>query len=220
MALTELFRGVYKINGKLATRNLVPGAKVYGEELKVIDGIEYRLWNPYRSKLAAAILNGMGTMAITAGSNILYLGAANGTTCSHVSDIIGKDGSVFCVELSKRSMRDLINLCEVRDNMMPIFADASNIEEYMEDVGSVDVIYQDVSAQDQVGILIKNSKMLCSKGTAYVAIKSQSIDISKNPETVFKEFIDKASEDFEVIETIKLEPFDRMHLFVVFRKKR
>ncbi len=217
--MTKLFDGVFRLDGKLATRNLVPHARVYGEELKAVGGTEYRMWNPYRSKLAAALLNGMKTMAIGSGSNVLYLGAANGTTCSHVSDIVGMNGSVFCVELSKRSMRDLINVCESRENMLPIFANAENVQEYQEDVGEVDVIYQDVSARDQAGILLKNSGMLISNGLAYVAIKSQSIDVSKKPDVVFKEFIETVSGVFRVRETVKLEPFDSMHLFVVFEKK-
>lgn len=219
MALTKLFEGVFKIDGKLATRNLAPRTRVYGEELKIVDGTEYRLWNPYRSKLAAAALNGMKTMAITPGSEILYLGAANGTTCSHVSDIVGRDGSVYCVELSKRSMRDLLNVCETRENMLPIFADARNTEEYSEDVGITDVIYQDVSAQEQADILLKNGAMLASNGIAYVAIKSQSIDVSKDPKLVFSEFIESVSKEFKALEQIRLEPFDKMHLFVVFQKK-
>ncbi|MCL5008631.1 MAG: fibrillarin-like rRNA/tRNA 2'-O-methyltransferase [Candidatus Marsarchaeota archaeon] len=220
MQITQVFKGVFRIDGKLATLNLVPGARVYGEELKTVQGAEYRMWNPYRSKLAAAILNGMKTMAITEGSEVLYLGAANGTTCSHVSDIVGGSGSVYCVEVSKRSMRDLLDLCDARENMLPIFTDARYIDEYKDDVGTVDVLYQDVSAQEQADILLKNSALLDSEGIAYVAIKSQSIDITRKPEEIFEEFIDAVSDEFSVIERIRLEPYDKMHLFVVFRKRR
>ncbi len=219
MELTQIFEGVFKVEGKLATRNLVPHSRVYGEELKTVQGIEYRLWNPYRSKLAAAILNGMKTMAITGSSQVLYLGAANGTPCRHVTDIIGEIGSVYCVEISIRSMRDLLGVCEKRENMLPIFVDARNTQEYESDVGAVDVIYQDVSARDQAGILLKNGKMLHGGSIAYVAIKSQSIDVSKDPRQVFQEFIAAVSSDFKVLEQIRLEPFDKMHLFVVFEKK-
>ena len=169
---------------------------------------------------ADALLNGMKTMAIAPEAEVLYLGAANGTTCSHVSDIVGKEGSVFCVEISKRSMRDLINVCESRENMLPIFADARSTEEYSGEVGPADVIYQDVAAQEQAEILLKNAELLKSGGMAYVAIKSQSIDISKKPEIVFQELIDTVSKEFKVVERIRLEPFDKMHLFVVFQKKR
>ena len=56
-----------------------------GETTKV----EYRVWNPFRSKLAAAILGGIEKIHIKPGSKVLYLGAASGTTVSHVADIVG-----------------------------------------------------------------------------------------------------------------------------------
>lgn len=51
--------------------------------------IEYRVWNPFRSKLGAAILGGVDQIHIKPGAKVLYLGAASGTTVSHVSDIVG-----------------------------------------------------------------------------------------------------------------------------------
>ena len=51
--------------------------------------IEYRVWNPFRSKLAAAILGGVEKIHMMPGAKVLYLGAASGTTVSHVSDILG-----------------------------------------------------------------------------------------------------------------------------------
>lgn len=51
--------------------------------------IEYRVWNPFRSKLAAAILGGVDNIWIVPGAKVLYLGAASGTTVSHVSDLVG-----------------------------------------------------------------------------------------------------------------------------------
>ncbi|MGC8662408.1 MAG: fibrillarin-like rRNA/tRNA 2'-O-methyltransferase [Candidatus Micrarchaeia archaeon] len=219
MAIKEIFENIFIINSKLATRNLVPGEKVYGETLLSMNGSEYRLWNPYRSKLAAAILNGLKEMHIKKGARILYLGAANGTTCSHVSDIIGKNGLVFCVEISERSMRDLIKVCEKRNNMLPILADARNFSQYESDVGNVDIIYEDVSSKDQAEILLANAKMLSEKGYAYVAIKSQSIDSSKNPSEVYEEFIKKVSGKFKVKERVNLGPFHKKHLFVVFEKR-
>ena len=58
------FKGVYWIHfedgsSRLATINLTPGKRVYGEQLITMNGVEYRVWNPYRSKLAAALMNGL-----------------------------------------------------------------------------------------------------------------------------------------------------------------
>jgi len=94
---------------KLGTKNLVHGKAVYGERLVKFKGDEYRLWDPYRSKLAAVILKGLETVPIYPNHRVLYLGAASGTTASHVSDIVGEEGHVYCVEFASRSLRDLVN---------------------------------------------------------------------------------------------------------------
>ena len=184
MKVEKLFDGVFKVDGKLATLNLVRGVRVYNEDLVDNEGKQYRLWTPYRSKLAAAIMKGLTDLDIKKGSHVLYLGAATGTTSSHVSDIVSEKGLVYCIEISERSMRDLLKICEKRHNMLPILQDARNTDAYRDDVGTADSIYQDVAARDQDLILLKKADLLKKGGYAYVAIKSQSIDVSKNPEQV------------------------------------
>ncbi len=218
MQIENLFDGVYKLDGKLCTEGLVPGKKVYREEHKEFKGKEYRMWNPYRSKLAAAILNGLKNEHIRKSDIVLYLGAATGTTTSHVSDIIGKDGILYCVELAERNMRDLLTVCESRTNMLPILADARYTERYDSMVKQCDIIYQDVSSPEQVGILISNSRFLKKNGYAYFAIKSQSINIKKSPEHTFRKALDELSHVFEVVEEVKIEPYHKLHLFAVLRK--
>ncbi len=218
MQVKPLFPGVYSINGKLATKNLVKGRKVYDEELFRVDGAEYRSWTPYRSKLSAAVMHGLKGFWIEEGSSVLYLGASTGTTASHVSDIVGKKGRVYCVEISERSMRDLIQICETRSNMLPILGDAHDVALYSGIVGRCDAIYQDVSAKEQAEILKKNSMFLKKGGHAYFVIKSQSIDISKNPSEVFKVELSKLGGIFELVEKFSLEPYDNAHLFAVLKK--
>ncbi|MCL4404399.1 MAG: fibrillarin-like rRNA/tRNA 2'-O-methyltransferase [Candidatus Marsarchaeota archaeon] len=219
MEIKELFEGVFLIDGKLATENMVKGSKAYSEELLAVGNKEYRLWNPYRSKLSAAIMNGMKNMHIKKGSSVLYLGAATGTTASHVSDIVGPKGSVYCIELSDRNMRQLLGVCEKRRNMLPILGDAGETSKYSEYVGECDVIYQDVSARDQSGILLENSKFLKKGGFAYFIIKSQSVDVSKKPSEVFESELSKVSQQYEIVEKVNIEPYDELHMFAVLRKR-
>lgn len=215
----EKFLGVYLVNGRLATKNLVPGYRVYGEKLVSEGGAEYRIWDLYRSKLAAAIHKGLKEMPIKHGATVLYLGASTGTTASHISDIVGEKGIVYCVEFAQRPMRELISVCEKRKNMLPIMADARKPHEY-EEVGKVDVIYQDVAQPDQDEIFLRNSKLFLKKnGWAMIAIKSQSIDVSRQPKKIFEEFVKKISSEIEVRQEIELEPFDLEHLFIVGRKR-
>ena len=119
MHFDKLFEGVYRVDGKLATKNLTPRKKVYGEDLVKHSGTEYRMWNPYRSKLAAALINGLENMEIKADSKILYLGSATGTTPSHVSDIIGHGGRLFGVEISERNMREFVKPLRVEGQHAP-----------------------------------------------------------------------------------------------------
>ena len=217
----EKFPGVYLLNGRLATRNFAPGTRVYGEKIEHEGNVEYRMWDLYRSKLAAAIHKGLKEMPIAPGSIVLYLGASTGTTPSHVSDIIGANGGVYCVEFAQRSMRDLITVCEKRDNMLPIMGDARLPQEYAGQIeGKVDVIYQDVAQPDQADIFIKNSRMFLKKGgVGMIAIKSQSIDVTRQPRKIFEEFVAKVGVEIDVSEQIELSPFDLEHLFISGKKK-
>ena len=215
----RLFDGVYRINGRLFTKNMTPGYAVYGEELIGIGGEEYRGWNPYRSKLAAAIMNGLKEFHFGAGKSVLYIGGATGTTVSHVSDIVGGSGRVYCVELSERNMRELVKVCERKGNILPILADAGDADTYSDIVGECGVIYQDASARDQAALLLANSRFLSKGGYAYFAIKSQSIDISRKPSEVFKEELKKLSVAYDLIETVAIEPYDMLHMFAVLRKR-
>ena len=218
----EKFPGVYLLNGRLATRSFAPGFRVYGEKLVEEAGIEYRMWDLHRSKLAAALYKGLREMPIAPGSTVLYLGASTGTTPSHVSDIVGKEGTVYCVEFAQRSMRDLLPLCERRENMLPIMGDARQPQDYAEMMGSgkVDVIYQDVAQPDQDEIFMKNSRMFLKKGGwGMIAIKSQSIDVSRQPKKVFEEFVARVGAEIDVGQQIDLAPYDLEHLFITGKRK-
>ena len=215
----EIFENVFLINSDLATKNLSPGFRVYGEKLvKDEKGVEYRIWDPYRSKLAAAIKLGLKTLPIKKESRVLYLGAATGTTPSHVSDIAEK-GIVYCVEISAVAMKHLLKVAEKRENMIPLLNDARKPEEYAQYVKEADVIYEDVSCKEQAEILLANSSLLKQKGYALFAIKSQSIDVSKNPKEVFKEVKQKISSTFEILQEINIEKYHKHHLFLLLRNK-
>jgi fibrillarin-like pre-rRNA processing protein len=220
----ELSYGVYLIefeDGRksLATRNLVPGVKVYDEKLIKYNGVEYRLWSPYRSKLAAAIMNGMKIVPINKGHRVLYLGIASGTTASHISDIIGKEGIIYGIEFANRPVRDLIKVAELRKNIVPLLKDARLPQEYSYIGENVDLLYEDVAQPFQSDIFVKNAKMFLSRtGQGLIAIKARSIDVTKPPEEIFEEqkkIIE--SQGFIVEEEVKLDPYSKDH--VMFRVK-
>jgi fibrillarin-like pre-rRNA processing protein len=217
--MKETFPNVYREGKKLYTKNAVPGKKVYGEPLAKKDGVEYREWNPGRSKLGAAIANGIENMPISKNSKVLYLGASTGTTISHVSDIAER-GAVYGIEFAERVFRELIDLSKNRNNLIPILADCRKPEEYCW-VEEVDVVFVDVSQPDEIEISIRNAKeFLKPKGILMIAVKSQSIDVTKDPEKIYKESAKKLEESgFDVLEIIDLEPFEKHHAMIVARSR-
>ena len=203
---------------KLATKNFVPGNSVYGEHLQKSSNSEFRIWDPYRSKLSASIINGLNDIPFTDGSNILYLGSSTGTTPSHVSDIVGKSGLLFCIEISSRVARDFIdNVVSFRNNIVPIIADARNIDTYTSIFRNIDSVYCDISQPDQTDIAINNCKeFITSDSKLLLVIKSRSIDTTKEPETIYEQEMDKLeSNGFEINQMVNLHPFDKDHALVM-----
>ena len=220
------FEGIYwavqEGRERLATLSQDPGTTVYGEETVKIADREYRIWDPYRSKLAAAILKGLSEVPIKPGNSILYLGAASGTTASHLSDIVGEKGRVYCVEFAQRSFRDLAsNASKNRRNMTPIFADARFPEKYRSIVQGVDTVYADIAQPDQARILSENiAQYLSEKGDFLFAVKARSIDVSREPSTIFRQEKNILEENgYKVREMIRLDPFEKDHSMILGSKR-
>ena len=126
---------------KLATQNLIPGNQVYNEKLLTVNGVEYRIWNPFRSKLAAAIMNNLNDFPFNKKSDVLYLGVSTGTTISHISDIVEQNGTIFGVEHASRVARDFLDrVASHRKNIVPIIQDARKPEEFFSVYKKVDVV--------------------------------------------------------------------------------
>ncbi len=207
---------------RLATENLTPGHRVYGERLFKVGEKEYREWNAYRSKLAAALLKGIAELPIKKGDKILYLGVATGTTASHVSDIVGMEGKVYGVEFAPRVMREFVTLCDVRKNLIPILADARMPHKYRHVVEEVDGLYADVAQPEQAKLIVDNAKyFLKDGGYLFFAIKARSVDVTEEPSEIYKKEIDTLKEGgFEIVDVVHLEPFDKDHAMVLARYRR
>ncbi|SBT78995.1 rRNA 2'-O-methyltransferase fibrillarin, putative [Plasmodium ovale] len=224
IVIPHRFPGVYLLKGKsdiLVTKNLVPGESVYGEKRYEVmsedEKIEYRVWNPFRSKLGACLMGGVGNMPIKPGCKVLYLGAANGTSVSHVSDMVGYEGVVYAVEFSHRSGRDLTNMSKKRSNIVPIVEDARQPIKYRMLVDMVDVVFADVAQPDQARIVAMNAHMFLKTGGWFViSIKANCVDSTAKPEVVFASEMEKLKkENCKPKEKLTLEPFHRNHAIVL-----
>jgi fibrillarin-like pre-rRNA processing protein len=203
----------------ILTRNASPGKAVYGESLVQMHGSEYREWDHTRSKLAAAIMKGLNETGIKKDSIILYLGAASGTTVSHLSDI-AENGFIFAVEFAPRVMRDLIFLCSERKNIAPVLADANRPESYTDKMTSADVLYQDIAQKNQVEIFLKNADIFLENGGyAMLSLKARSIDISARPRDIYAKAKEEIGCRLRIIDMMALDPFEKDHCFFLCRKQ-
>ena len=218
----EKFDSVYTYkNGSqsiLVTRNMTPGTTYYGEPLFVVDEVEYRSWNPTRSKLGAVILKGLTELPIKPGSLVLYLGVASGTTVSHVSDIVGEKGHIWGLDFAPRAVRDLLDrVTRYRHNISPILGDARQPQQYEQLVQPVDVIFADVAQPDQAEIMVKNVKTFLKEG-GYImlSVKARSIDVKEDPKVIYETQV-KILEDagLKIHEVIELEPFEKDHAMII-----
>lgn len=200
---------------------MCPGESVYSEKrFPVEEGekkVEYRAWNPFRSKLAACVMGGVDQIYMAPGSKVLYLGAASGTSVSHVSDIVGPEGMVYAVEFSHRSGRDLVNMAKKRTNVVPIVEDARHPHKYRMLVPMVDCIFADVAQPDQTRIVAVNAQYFLKNGGNFViSIKANCIDSTAAAEVVFAAEVGKMkAEKMKPLEQVTLEPYERDHAVVV-----
>ena len=218
------FQGVYilKKGKKIAylTKSLVPGADVYGEFIHKQGGAEYREWEPKRSKLGAALMKNVSQLGIYPGGKVLYLGASTGTTASHVSDVVGEEGIVFALDFAPRTTRELVYLCEQRENMAPIMADARHPEKYSQYVTLVDTVFQDIAQRDQAEIFIKDCNAFLKKGGfGVLAVKSRSVDVAKKPKQVFKEVRAYLENKITIVDYRELDPFEKDHCIFICKRK-
>lgn len=184
---------------------------VYGE--RTLDG--YRVWDPYRSKLAALYTLG-GGVELTPEMRVLYLGAANGTTVSHVADYVE---TVYAVEFAPRPMQDLIEVARRRKNIVPIMADANRPEGYAPFMEAVDLIYQDVAQPNQVEIAEKNLVFLKPGGHLILMLKTRSVDVRREPAGVLAEARAGLEQRLDVVDVRWLEPYHHDHAAIICSRR-
>jgi fibrillarin-like pre-rRNA processing protein len=226
VSIREVFKGVYEVEDegetRLATLSIAPGTSVYGEKIIRIGEAEYRVWNPYRSKIAAALLKGLRKFFLEPGWRILYLGAASGTTVSHVSDIVGPGGVVYAVEVAHRPFREFLEkVAGKRSNVVPILADARRVFNYAWLLQQVDAVYCDVAQPDEVDIAVRNADLFLRRnGFLAIALKASSVDSTRRPSEIYRaeEARLEATNRYGIEETVDIEPFAMMHELIVSRR--
>jgi len=171
----------------------------------------WRRWNPDRSKVGAMLEHGMDH-GLAGGETVLYLGAASGTTVSHIADF---SGPTYAVEFAARPMRNLVGVAQDRDRLFPLLKDARMPETYAHVVEPVDVLIQDVATRGQAEVALANRQFLRDDGRLLMAIKARSEDVTADPETVFDDVAETLEDGYEIVDRRRLEPYHDDHLGVV-----
>ncbi len=218
MAVKEKFPGIFIVDDKLAVKNQINGWRPFGEQLVTVEKAEYRLWDPNRSKLAAAIMKGLKDVPIHEGDKILYLGIAHGFTASFISSIIGQNGIIYGIEFASRVFTELLPVAEKAKNIVPMLADARKPETYSW-IEKCDIVYVDIAQPDLTEIAIRNCKVFLKKdGYLMLAIKTQSIDVTAQAKKIVEQEVEKIEKaGFEILDLRYLEPFEERHGFILAR---
>jgi fibrillarin-like pre-rRNA processing protein len=218
MKAHKLFE-IYEDKRRIYTKSILPKRIHFDERTTRDKGVEYREFDPTRSKLAAMITKGCTNIGIRKNDTILYLGASHGYTCSFVSDIVGEEGFIFGVDPAPRVIRDLVFLSEERKNIVPVLADANHPDQYVGRVCQADIVFQDISQRNQAEIFIKNCDMFLKEGGyGLLTVKARSIDVSKRPKDIFIAIRTQLEKIFTVIDYKLLDPYEKDHCMIIIKK--
>lgn len=219
MADVKFLTDRVKLEGRrVFTFSIWGDAPVYGERYYEAEGGTWREWNPSRSKLAAYLLKGGSIFPFAERSTVLYLGVAQGTTASHISDIC-VEGRIYGVEISPEAMRKFTALSTVRRNLYPVLSDAARPESYADLLPPrVDIIYQDIAQRNQVDILLKNASIFLKReGVAYLMLKARSVDVTAPADRIYSDVRRRLLEVFDILDERSLKPYSVGHRAFVLR---
>lgn len=211
---------IYENEQQLYTKNLTPGTVLFGESLLKLDGVEYRHFDPTRSKLAAGIMKKIKQSGVKEGNIILYLGASHGYTVSFLSDMVGQKGLIFAVDSAYKVFRYLYHVSNVHHNVVPLYADAAKPAAYTRNICAVDVVYQDIAQKEQAEIFNANYTLYAKEGgLGILIVKTRSINVAAQPQKVvdgIKKWL--LGHDYTIIDCKSLEPFQHDHALLLVTK--
>jgi fibrillarin-like pre-rRNA processing protein len=212
----RLFRVRRGDREELWTQTVGTPPVVYGERWSDVGEQAYRSFEPARSKLSAALVKGWTGPLPRVGERWLYLGAASGTTASHVADLLGPGGRVYAVERSVRPFARLMIVAGRWPTLLPILADARDPFGYAGLVPPVDGVYADIAQPDQVDILLQNAALLLrGRGSrVLIALKTASMGRDATALEHVRQAETALSDRIDLVPTVRLDPFHRGHYLV------
>ena len=233
MKETRIFQIQIGNEEQLATKNIVEGTKTHKEKIVIVNGEEFLEWNPYKSKLAAAIRNGLQILPIIKNSKVVCINPLEESTILHISNIVGSGGSVFVIDVDKNKKSFLNKLVNTHKNIIPIYDTVDELSFSSSITGKVDALYVDIPESEQIETIVeKYGSLLKNEGFLMLIAKKDDDAILENDLVGWmaeqraglnkiREITAKLKSQFEIIQEINLginyetEPFHKSHAFIL-----
>ena len=171
------------------------------------ENLFYHIWDPYSSKLAAAIFNGLEIFPFINNSKILYVTDFPNYTSIHLSNLVGTDGIIFLNEEKKssnssinKSISQLKNL-KIIDNM-----ESFNI------LQELDVILIDVNFNFSKEFFATITNFL--KKNAFIFLIQKTELVNEKDNILREEFFTK----YDIIQKINLTDFFKDLTMIIAKK--
>ena len=233
MKETRIFQIQIGDKEQLATKNIVEGTKTHKEKIVIVNDEEFLEWNPYKSKLAAAIRNGLQILPIIKNSKVVCINLLEESTILHISNIVDSGGSVFVIDVNKNKKSFLNKLVDTHKNIIPIYDAADELSFSSSMTGKVDALYVDIPESEQIETIVeKYGSLLKNEGFLMLIAKKDDNAIIENDIAGWmaeqraglnkiREITTKLKSQFEIIQEINLginyamEPYHKLYTFIL-----
>ena len=233
MKETRIFQIQIGDKEQLATKNIVEGTKTHKEKIVIVNDEEFLEWNPYKSKLAAAIRNGLQILPIIKNSKVVCINPLEESTILHISNIVGSEGSVFVIDVDKNKKSFLNKLVNTHKNIIPIYDTVDELSFSSSITGKVDALYVDIPESEQIETIVKKyGSLLKNEGFLMLIAKKDDNAIIENDIAGWmaeqraglnkiREITTKLKSQFEIIQEINLginyatKPYHKFYTFIL-----
>ena len=233
MKETRIFQIQIGDKEQLATKNIVEGTKTHKEKIVIVNDEEFLEWNPYKSKLAAAIRNGLQILPIIKNSKVVCINPLEESTILHISNIVGSKGSVFVIDVDKNKKSFLNKLVNTHKNIIPIYDTVDELSFSSSITGKVDALYVDIPESEQIETIVeKYGSLLKNEGFLMLIAKKDDNAIIENDIAGWmaeqraglnkiREITTKLKSQFEIIQEINLglnygmRPYHKFYAFIL-----
>ena len=171
-------------------------------------------WNPYTSKLAAALFSGMEIFPIKLASKIFYFDDYSTITLEHISNIINNEGIVYF--LKNIENKQILNFTNVKI----INCDIDNHDYFIELQEEIDVAYLDLSTDEKLNSIIKNCKIILKQNGFLVLVLNDKYSISDDFIVQIQNTIINLKASFELIQEINLSYFFKNSFMIVMKNAK